>query len=752
MVMTFMPSMAFAANDEYVSNAEQYKLTLSSTQVTYNGSDQTPTPTLTGPTATAENPYVKDTDYIMKYYKSNGEEITTGLKDAGDYVAKAIGPDNTENAGKVYTTADFKIKPMPITSNMVTIPDQNLDAEKKRITSEDVTIKDVESTNYTVEILADTVAGLNNKVAITATSNNYSTPTGGLIVYYRGIHDISNYEIKRVGTETHTYDGTKHTTSIQLVKKANAPASLPSTLSSTNYAVEFTKNETAGPVTVTVKGIGEYGGTPLVNTNIFTINAKDISLCSISPIENQFQGTKVPEVTIKDGTKTLVKDLDYQVTSLAEGTIVIDGTGNYKGSVKKTFSTGTSIAAAKVTTYPETPNAKFEYTGSPCKFIMSVELYDGTKLKEGIDYKVVYDKNINVGHGTATIIGIGKYAGTLTREFEITPKNLSDYDVTVTLATDTYIWAGKKIEPAVTIKANGRTLIKDTDYTIYCYNNDKIGTATMAISGKGNYEGSITKTFKIAGKDFSTVTATLDKTTFDYNGTFHKPTATVYDGTKKLVLGTDYTIDYKDNKNCGTASAIITGKGNYTGTKTLLFDIVGKDQTITTNYTYYTKYLTSADFDLGGKTDGDGHLVYTSSNPAVAAVSAKGVVSIKGTGEAVIKVESKDDVKYNPDCKNVYVQVKPKKPAFYLTSVNKKEVRVNVTEVAGATKYQVRYGRMGNYYNKYVAHTGEGDFTVKLAKRTSGKTYFVKVRSYKKQADGTIVWGNWTTVKKIKSL
>lgn len=76
-------------------------------------------------------------------------------------------------------------------------------------------------------------------------------------------------------------------------------------------------------------------------------------------------------------------------------------------------------------------------------------------------------------------------------------------------------------------------------------------------------------------KDISalTVSKVSDKT---YTGKAIKPAVTVKDGTKKLVKGKDYTVTYANNKKVGTATITITGKGNYTGTKTITFRIVSK--------------------------------------------------------------------------------------------------------------------------------------------------------------------------------
>ena len=75
----------------------------------------------------------------------------------------------------------------------------------------------------------------------------------------------------------------------------------------------------------------------------------------------------------------------------------------------------------------------------------------------------------------------------------------------VTLSTSTYAYDGKTKTPSVTVKVNGKTLKKDTDYTVSYSNNTKVGTATVKITGKGNYTGSVSKTYSIKN-DFKKAT------------------------------------------------------------------------------------------------------------------------------------------------------------------------------------------------------------------------------------------------------
>nr|MCR4711225.1 leucine-rich repeat protein [Clostridia bacterium] len=75
---------------------------------------------------------------------------------------------------------------------------------------------------------------------------------------------------------------------------------------------------------------------------------------------------------------------------------------------------------------------------------------------------------------------------------------------TITGINSSYNYTGKAITPTVAVKINGTTLRKGTDYTVSYANNVKVGTATVTIKGKGNYTGSVKKTFKIVKKASST--------------------------------------------------------------------------------------------------------------------------------------------------------------------------------------------------------------------------------------------------------
>ena len=141
----------------------------------------------------------------------------------------------------------------------------------------------------------------------------------------------------------------------------------------------------------------------------------------------------------------------------------------------------------------------------------------------------------------------------------------------VTLSTSTYAYNGKAKTPSVTVKIGGNTLKSGTDYTVSYSNNIKVGTAKVTITGKGNYTGSVSKTYSIKN-DFKKATISGISTKAFTGKNITQSITVKYNG-KTLKNGTDYTASYSSNKSIGTATVKIAGKGSYTGTITKTFKI-----------------------------------------------------------------------------------------------------------------------------------------------------------------------------------
>jgi|GEM_PF-6914087 len=148
------------------------------------------------------------------------------------------------------------------------------------------------------------------------------------------------------------------------------------------------------------------------------------------------------------------------------------------------------------------------------------------------------------------------------------------------LSESSYTYDGNEKKPVVSVIYNHTVLTKDVHYTVAYSNNINPGTATVTVTGIGNYAGTKTLNFTITESQPQKIsvadcTITLDKTVYTYDGSAKKPLVTVKHGTTILLNGLDYLVSYSNNINAGTATATITGIGNYTGTASKTFVIQG---------------------------------------------------------------------------------------------------------------------------------------------------------------------------------
>jgi hypothetical protein len=133
------------------------------------------------------------------------------------------------------------------------------------------------------------------------------------------------------------------------------------------------------------------------------------------------------------------------------------------------------------------------YTGEAVETTVTGK--DGEKaLVADKDFTVTYKNNTEVGTATAVVAGKGNYGDSVEIPFEVIGKSIKGATVS---GLKTVAYTGKAIAPAVTVKLDGKTLKKGTDYDVKYANNTKVGTATVTITGKGDYSGTITKKFLI---------------------------------------------------------------------------------------------------------------------------------------------------------------------------------------------------------------------------------------------------------------
>ncbi len=210
------------------------------------------------------------------------------------------------------------------------------------------------------------------------------------------------------------------------------------------------------------------------------------------------------------------------------------------------------------------------YTGDALEPAISVSL-NGQDLVLGTDYTVSFSNNVNVGDvATATVNGMGNYTGTATVTFTILPRSLGEASVQ---SVDSQTWSGSALTPVPVVRFGSRTLVNGQDFDVAYENNRDAGTARFVITGKGNYTGVIDGEFAIAPRDLSNASVSIASQS--YTGKPIEPDAVVTLGGITLVKGIDYIIQYSNNTNAGNATASITGIGNYSGAKDVLFTISG---------------------------------------------------------------------------------------------------------------------------------------------------------------------------------
>ncbi len=326
----------------------------------------------------------------------------------------------------------------------------------------------------------------------------------------------------------------------------------------TDYEVSYSNNVSAGVATVTITGKGNYAGTV---TKTFTITAVQLPEVQLEYLSVGYDGTeKEPKVVIEG----LVEGIDYEVVysdnvNVGEATVAITGKGNYTGKITKTFTIAMAQLLQTTLEYESV-----EYDGSEKKPQVIIE-----DLVLGTDYEVTYSNNVNVGEATVTITGKGNYTGTVIKTFAIIAINLAEMQLPENLLE--YVsteYDGSEKKPQVTIEG----LVLGIDYEVVYSDNVNVGEATITITGKGNYIGTVTKTFTIAAKNLAEMRLPenlLEYVTIEYDGSAKEPQIII----EGLVLGTDYEVTYSNNINIGEATVTIIGKGNYTGTITKTFMI-----------------------------------------------------------------------------------------------------------------------------------------------------------------------------------
>ena len=379
--------------------------------------------------------------------------------------------------------------------------------------------------------------------------------------------------------------------------------------------------------------------------------------------------------------------------------------------------------------------------------------------------------------------------------------------------TSDYEYNGKSHEPEIESSESAPELEQGSDYEVTYENNINAGTATVKITGKNIFCGTVERSFKITPDEngmyvcyFAENNETYLETTF--KGKKVEPEV-VIDG---LVQGKDYTVTYVNNEKPGEARAELTGIGNYKGSETLYFTIYGKLPAADpiADQTYTGKELTPA-IVIPGLKAGEDYYMYYEDNlyPGVATVTIYGTGYYKGTATIHFKIIKKTEkfvsnVKLNRTSytytgktirPSVTVTVNGKKIGasdYKLYYKNNKNSGIGTVQVRGtgkysrinktltfkilppktlltglkkanrsftaswkkniqATGYQIQYAADSRFTKerKTVTVGKQSATRYKISGLKNKKTYYVRIRSYKRVGK-KVLYSGWSTVKKIR--
>ena len=430
----------------------------------------------------------KDADYTISYAnnieKGNAKVIVTGIE----------GSNFTGTVEKTFTIGVVDITKIEVVQG---VSDVSYDGKPhkqtpvlryngRELTSDDVTI------NYTA---VDFVNVGTITVTLTGINNFGNTKT---FTYQITSRSIKGVEVALKPTDL-TYTGTAIKPEIDGVT-LTVGENVLILVKGVDYGYEYFNFTNAGDATITLTGKGNFIGEENV---YYTIRAKQLSkdMLKTTLANTPFTGEEIrPNVTMQNGSVDMVLDTDYSVDyanniNVGTATVTITGMGNYYGSLTTQFEiTKLTLTASNVNIKDKT---SYEFTGKELVSSKDVVVTVGSNiLTSPADYVIdwVSVNYTSVGNKTIIVIGQGNYTGRVTIGITITAVELDESMLNLVAE---YVYTGKPIEPEFTLTYLDNTLLRGADYTIACTNNTDVGVATVEITGIGNYNGTLNKTYTI---------------------------------------------------------------------------------------------------------------------------------------------------------------------------------------------------------------------------------------------------------------
>ncbi len=531
---------------------------------------------ITGTVNVVEKPTVKEQPVDKKVYFGTSESISVAAKNPNTtyqwYEVSDTPTPPTETLLPGKTTNELSLRELDLDIGTykffcrLTLNDLTTDSDTVTVTvgqsGTDVSNLTVDHADKTytyggtinVTATADPTGNAPNTVAL----NSLTEPTGGQMALYFGGTQVSVAADKGG-------DGNYHMTAstvdvIAAGAKINEEAALTA-----KYKDSSAMAEAMGTVSVTIK-------------------PKALTISGAALADREYDTTKNATVTRVDfgglvDSESLILDEDYTATAVYEdgnvGTgktaaVTVELTDKVTNYILPDNNTcnATGNVTAKVVTSPtiNLSEDSFEFDGGAKKPAVT-SVMDGTALIPDTEYTVGYSNNINVGTADTvpTVIitdkSDGNYTVNGTKTFTITPKSIAGATANV---NETFTYNGKERTPgenSVEVKLGEKKLTEGTDYTLSYGNNMNAGTATVTVTGKGNYKDAATN----AGE------FTIEKAPLSFTATLAEK---IYDGKTNATVG---SLDFSGLVN----GENLTPDNDYTVTAAFTDPNVGTDKTAT---------------------------------------------------------------------------------------------------------------------------------------------------------------------------
>ena len=461
-------------------------------------------------------------------------------------------------------------------------------------------------------------------------------------------------------------------------------------------------------------------------------------------------------LTYKSTTPSICTvDKNGNVTAFKTGTgyVTVTASANGYNSVSKDVKIVVSKKSLNngLITLSET---SYVYDGTYKKPAATVT-FGGKVLQEGKDYTISYRNNLNVGVTTVIATGMGDYTGYTSKNFTITKRAMAGGTVSVASSVS---FTGSNITPSVTVKVAGRSLTNGTDYTVSYSNNKNVGKATVKITGKGNYSGSLSAKFNIVPAKQQ-----IQKLETKYKGFYidwaQKGSATGYD--------VEYSV--KANMSGAVSKHLTANKpdtltvSGLAGDKTYYVRV--RSYTNVNGKVYYgawsdVKSIKTANNDITKATVSDISTKAFTGKAITQNVTVKvgNTVLKNGTdytvsysnnkkvGKATVKITGKG--KYGGVITKTF-KINPAKQEIQKLTAKSKAFFIDWAQKGSATGYEIQYATNSKFTGaKKVTITNNKTDKTTVSKLSGNKKYYVRVRSYT-TVGGTKYYGAWSAVKNV---